>query len=115
VDAQDADKEKQIQAQEIQAQEIQAQEGEHDQNMEESSLAEETRMTHKKLRSLFKERRKDKENQLAALAEELKQGPNDPKDKNVSRGFSRTAQHRATDSDTSATGIRRNGCKQHTS
>jgi hypothetical protein len=39
VDAQDADKEKQIQAQEIQAQEIQAQEGEHDQNMEESSLA----------------------------------------------------------------------------
>ena len=39
VDAQDADKEEQIQAQEIQAQEIQAQEGEHDQNMEESSLA----------------------------------------------------------------------------
>jgi hypothetical protein len=51
--------------------------------MEESSLAEETRMTHTKLRSLFKERRKDKENQLAALAKELKQGPNDPKDKNV--------------------------------
>ncbi len=39
-----------------------AQEGEHDQNMKESSLAEETRMAHKKLRSLFKERRKDKEN-----------------------------------------------------
>ncbi len=37
-----------------------AQEGEHDQNMEESSLAEETRMAHKKLRSLFKDRRKDK-------------------------------------------------------
>jgi hypothetical protein len=39
VDAQDADKEEQIQAQEIQAREIQAQEGEHDQNMEKSSLA----------------------------------------------------------------------------
>ena len=37
-----------------------AQEGEHDHNMEESSLAEETRITHKKLRSLFKERRKIK-------------------------------------------------------
>ena len=37
-----------------------AQEGEHDHNMEESSLAEETRMAHKKLRSLFKERRKIK-------------------------------------------------------
>ncbi len=51
-----------------------AQEGDHDQNMEGSSLAEETRMAHKKLRSLFKEMRKDKENQLAALADELKQG-----------------------------------------
>ena len=37
-----------------------AQEGDHDQNMEGSSLAEETRMAHKKLRSLFKDRRKDK-------------------------------------------------------
>ena len=34
VDAQDADKEEQIQAHEIQAREIQAQEGEHNQNME---------------------------------------------------------------------------------
>ena len=55
-----------------------AQEGDHDQNMEGSSLAEETRMAHKKLRSLFKEMRKDKENQLAALADELKQGPIEP-------------------------------------
>jgi hypothetical protein len=71
-------------------------------------------MAHKKLRSLFKERRKDKANQLAALAEELKQGPNEPKDKNVADSVEQLniAQ---LDSDTSATGIRRNGCKQHTS
>jgi hypothetical protein len=59
VDAQDADKEEQIQAQEIQAQEIQAQEGEHDQNMH--------------------------------------------------GGIKLGSQHSSTDSDTSATGIRRNG------
>jgi hypothetical protein len=40
-------------------------------------LAEETRMAHKKLRSLFKDMRKNKGNQLAFWAEELKQEPRD--------------------------------------
>jgi hypothetical protein len=40
-------------------------------------LAEKTRMANKKLRSLFKDMRKNKENQLAFWAEELKQEPRD--------------------------------------
>ena len=48
-----------------------------------ANVAEGTRRAVKRLRSLFKEMMKDKGNQVAALEEELKQEPIEPKDKDV--------------------------------